>query len=135
MSPDSHMKLYFCELLKSKYPLPAFEYQDSVIKTLNLYNFHGVLMWKKFIRGKQREIFMTIFIMELKDFLWELIALIYGNLICLKNWEISSDKIIELTLRFLNGRWFWWVLNCIVWKKKTNHSERNYPFESCSLFS
>ena len=42
----------------------------------------------------------------MKDFFRELITLIYGNLICLKNWKISLDGIIELTSRFLNGRWF-----------------------------
>ena len=33
----------------------------------------------------------------LKDFFCELFMLIYGNLICLKNWKISSDEIIKLT--------------------------------------
>ena len=39
----------------------------------------------------------------LKEFFWELVMLIYGNLSCLKNWKISSDEIVELTSRFLNG--------------------------------
>ena len=30
----------------------------------------------------------------------------YGNLICIKNWKISLNEIIELTSRFLNGHWF-----------------------------
>ena len=33
----------------------------------------------------------------LKGFFWKLITLIYGNLICLKNWKISLDEIIKLT--------------------------------------
>ena len=35
--------------------------------------------------------------------------LIYANLIYLKNWKISSDKILKLTLRFLTGCWILWV--------------------------
>ena len=47
----------------------------------------------------------------LKDFFWELNLLIYGNLTYLKNWKISSEKILKLTYRFLTGHWFSWALN------------------------
>ena len=42
----------------------------------------------------------------LKDFFWELVMLIYGNLTYLNNREISSDEILKMTSRFLTGRWF-----------------------------
>ena len=45
-------------------------------------------------------------ILVMKDFFWDLIMIIYGNLICIKKWKISLDEIIELTFRFSNGRWF-----------------------------
>ena len=47
----------------------------------------------------------------MKDFFWELFMLIYGNLIYLKNWKISSDKILKQSFRFLKGCWFLWVLS------------------------
>ena len=36
----------------------------------------------------------------MKDFFWELIMLIYGNLTYLKNQKTSFDKINKLTFRF-----------------------------------
>ena len=41
----------------------------------------------------------------LKDYFWELVMLIYGNLTYLKNREISLDEIFNLNFRFLTGRW------------------------------
>ena len=35
----------------------------------------------------------------MKDFFWELIMLVYGDLTDLKNWKISLDKIIKLTYK------------------------------------
>ena len=54
-------------------------------------------------------IFFFVVPYAVKDFFWELFMLIYGNLIYLKNWKISSDKILKLTFRFFTGCWFLWV--------------------------
>ena len=43
---------------------------------------------------------------SLKDFFWELVMLIYGNLTYLYNQEISLDEILKMKSRFLTGRWF-----------------------------
>ena len=40
---------------------------------------------------------------NIKDFFWELVMLIYGNLTYLDNREISSDEILKMTSRFLTG--------------------------------
>ena len=45
------------------------------------------------------------------DFFWKLYMLSNGNLIYLKNWKISLDKIVELTFKFLTSGWFLWVLS------------------------
>ena len=42
----------------------------------------------------------------MKDFFWELVMLIYGNLIYFNNQEISLDEILKMTSRFLKGSWF-----------------------------
>ena len=36
-----------------------------------------------------------------KDFLWELVGLIFGNLFYLNNREISSFEVLKVTSRFL----------------------------------
>ena len=41
-----------------------------------------------------------------KDFFWELVMLIYGNLTNLNKQEISSDEILKMTSRFLTGSGF-----------------------------
>ena len=61
-----------------------------------LRNFN-LICWKKFFRHNREGLFLKT------------IMLIYGNLISLKNWKISSDKIVKLTFRYLTGSWFLWV--------------------------
>ena len=66
-------------------------------------DFKEVKDYKK--KGKKKY-WQAIAFARVKDFFWELIMLIYGNLTYLNNWKISLDKIIKLTFRFLTGCWF-----------------------------
>ena len=49
---------------------------------------------------------------NMKDFFLELVILIYGNLTYLNNREISLDGVLNMTSRFLTGRWF--LLICLL---------------------
>ena len=48
----------------------------------------------------------VIMLISMKDFFWEIVMIIYGNLTCLEN-KNSTNKFMKLTSRLLTNGWFY----------------------------